>query len=110
MNTKYFLRIDRGRRAYLAFLRVQSIYTISSNPKCFCQILLETDVYRGTRKFTYNAAQTSVKAYNRWHLAVMLTNNPCLQKFRRKVVDLYSASANSDEELNGMPETAQLIL
>lgn len=109
MNTKYFLRIDRGHRAYLAFLRVQSIYT---NPtfKCFCQILLETDVYRGNRKFTYNAARTSVKAYNRWHLAVMLTNNPCWQKFRGKVVDLYSASANSDEELNGMPETAQLIL
>ena len=109
MNTKYFLRIDRGHRAYLAFLRVQSIYT---NPtvKSFCHILLETDVYRGTRKFSYNAARTSVKAYNRWHLAVMLTKNPCLQKFRRKVVDLYSASVNSDEELSGVSETAQLII
>ena len=109
MNSKYFLRIDRGHRAYLAFLRVQSIYT---NPtvKCFCQILLETDVNRVTRKFTYNAARLSVKACNRWHLAVMLTKNPCLRKFRCKVADLYSGSAISDEENDAMLETAQLII
>ena len=84
LNTKYFLRVDRGYRSYLAFLKIQSMY---SNPsmKCFCQILLESDSNYVGRKFQYNGPRFSLKARNRWHLAVMLIKNESLRQYRRKI-------------------------
>ena len=83
LNTAYFLCIDRGHRAYLGFLKIQSIYT---NPtvRCFCQILMENDTDGG--KFNYQRSRVSTKARNRWHLVVMLINNASLCQLRRQSV------------------------
>ena len=83
LNTAYFLCIDRGHRAYLGFLKIQSTYT---NPtvRCFCQILIENDT--DGRKFNYQRSRVSRKARNRWHLVVMLINNASLCQLRRQSV------------------------
>ena len=83
LNTKYFLRIDRGYHAYLGFLKIQSMYT---NPslKCFCQILLESNINYVGRKFQYNGPRFSLRARNRWHLGIMLMKNEKLRQYRRK--------------------------
>ena len=83
LNTAYFLCIDRGHRAYLGFLKIQSVYT---NPtvRCFCQILMENNTDFFERKFNYQRSRISRKARNRWHLVVTLINNASLCQLRRQ--------------------------
>ena len=83
LNTKYFLRIDRGYYSYLGFLKIQSMYT-NPSVKCFCQILLESNINYVGGKFQYNGSRFSMRARNRWHLAVMLIKNETLCRYRRK--------------------------
>ena len=84
LNTKYFLRIDRGYHSYLGFLKIQSMYT-NPSVKCFCQILLESNINYVGRKFQYNGPRSSMRARNRWHLAVMLIKEESLRQYRRKI-------------------------
>ena len=86
LNTKYFLKIDRGYQSYLGFLKIQSMYT-NPSVKCFCQILLESNINYVGRKFQYNGPRFSLKARNRWHLAVMLIKNETLCQYRRKTAN-----------------------
>ena len=84
LNTKYFLRIDRGYHSYLSFLKIQSMYT-NPSVKCFCQILLESNMNYVGRKFQYSGPRFSMRARNRWHLAVMLIKEESLRQYRRKI-------------------------
>ena len=84
LNTKYFLRIDRGYNSYLGFLKIQSMYT-NPSVKCFCQILLESNTNYVRQKFQYNGPRFSMRARNRWHLAVMLIKEESLRQYRRKI-------------------------
>ena len=84
LNTKYFLRIDRGHHSYLGFLMIQSIYT-NPSVKSFCQILVETDANYAERKFQFINSRVSVQARNRWHLAVMLIKHVWLREHRRQL-------------------------
>lgn len=83
LNTKYFLRIDRGHHSYLGFLMIQSVYT-NPSVKCFCQILVENDANYAERKFPFINSRFSVQARNRWHLAVMLIKHVWLRQHRRQ--------------------------
>ena len=83
LNTKYFLRIDRGHHSYLGFLMIQSVYT-NPSVKCFCQILVENDANYAERKFPFINSRFSVQARNRWHLAVMLIKHAWLRQHRRQ--------------------------
>ena len=83
LNTKYFLRIDRGHHSYLGFLMIQSVYT-NPSVKCFCQILVENDANYAERKFPFINSRVSVQARNRWHLAVMLIKHVWLRQYRRQ--------------------------
>ena len=84
LNTKYFLRIDRGHHSYLGFLMIQSVYT-NPSVKCFCQILVENDDNYAERKFQFINSRVSVQARNRWHLAVMLIKHVWLRQHRRQL-------------------------
>ena len=98
LNTKYFLRIDRGHHSYLGFLMIQSVYT-NPSVKCFCQILVENDANYAERKFQFVNSRVSVQARNRWHLAVMLIKHLWLRQHRRQSIQCNTLYSTFTKEL-----------
>lgn len=81
LDPTHYLSMDSGHQVYLSYLKIESMY---KNPvmQCFCQILLEqeSEIYMHTKQV--NLPRVSMQALNRWHLAVMLIQNPSLCSYR----------------------------
>jgi len=101
MNPDHYLIFDRGHKAYLSYLKVESTFR---NPtmRCFCQILLEQRDEKFVHTNETKFARCSTRALNRWHLAVLLIRNPSLVKYRKQEKYFMKTTTNYNDEMKAM--------
>ncbi|KXJ16741.1 Coiled-coil domain-containing protein 180 [Exaiptasia diaphana] len=90
---------DRGYMAYIGFLNVLVAFR---HPVmlCFCQVLIDERKKLYSGLITSDRPRRSTRALNRWFLAVLLTRNPSLLRYRKRDVfgsrDTYSSATAAD--------------